>query len=232
MKKETDFMPFSKFHLLLIMSLIFGFQNITGQTPSTDSSKEWEKPNYSSLLNSIELENYEEAFEIATVLSSSGDSYAQCALASMYFYGAGTYRNYESAQELLAKSAKQGNKRAEYMMGGFGSLNKMHEFTKALTGEVDIANDTDFWNQMMISSEIKPTTFREAFRWFFLPDGKWGYRDIMYYCGIALITGQYGYQNQENGLQWIIKSAEMGYGEAVQLLNRLMESNKNSDEND
>lgn len=49
----------------------------------------------------------------------------------------------------------------------------------------------------------------------------WGYRDIMYYAGISLITGQYGYQNTESGLKWLIKSAELGYSDAINLLERL-----------
>ena len=105
-------------------------------------------------------------------------------------------------------------------MGGFGSLEKKHEFMKALTGEDDSSDDVGFWNQMM-STETRPDNYKEAFRWFYLADGEWGYRDIMYYCGIVLITGAYGYKNQEHGLNWIIRSAKMRYSDAIQLLNKL-----------
>lgn len=90
-----------------------------------------------------------------------------------------------------------------------------------LTGEVDTSTDNRFWNQMM-STEILPTNYKEAFQWFFLPDGDYGYRDIMYYCGIALVTGAYGYKNEEHGFNWIIKSAELGYYEAIDLLNKIV----------
>ena len=180
----------------------------------------WNNSKYANLLNLIHKEDYEQAFVETSVLASMGDLKAQYLLASMFFYGAGTIRNYEAAQEQLAAAAKQGSNRAEYMMGAFGSLNKMHEFMKSFTGKIDTSNDINFWNQMM-STDIMPTNYKDAFRWFLLADGKWGYRDIMYYCGIALITGAYGYQNQEHGLNWIVRSAQMGYSEAIQLLNEL-----------
>ena len=181
---------------------------------------EWRDKKYADLLQYIQDENYEQAFIEASVLAGSSDAQAQCVLASMYFYEAGTYRNYEAAQEQLALAAAQGSERAEYMMGGFGSLEKSHEFMQTLTGKVDLSDDINFWNQMM-STETKPTNYKEAFRWFFLQDGEWGYRDIMYYCGIALNTGAYGYQNQEHGLKWIVKSAQLGYYEAIDLLDKL-----------
>ena len=185
-----------------------------------DIPEEWQNSKYSNLLNHINKEDYEQAFVEASVLAGAGDVKAQCVLASMFFYGAGTYRNYEAAQEQLALAAEQGSDRAEYMMGGFGSLEKKHEFMKALTGEDDSSDDVGFWNQMM-STETRPDNYKEAFRWFYLADGEWGYRDIMYYCGIVLITGAYGYKNQEHGLNWIIRSAKMRYSDAIQLLNKL-----------
>lgn len=192
-----------------------------------DVPKEWQDEKYADLLSHIEHEDYEQAFIESTVLAGMGDAQAQIVLASMYFYGAGTSRNYEASQEQLVAAAEQGSERAEYMMGGFGSLEKHQEFMKMLTGEYDTGNDIEFWKQMM-STETLPTNYKEAFRWFFLEEGEWGYRDIMYYCGIALITGQYGYQNQEHGLLWIVRSARMGYPEAVELIEQLS-SGQNDD---
>lgn len=189
----------------------------------TDVPEEWQDVKYCDLLNYIQDEDYEQAFIEASILAGSDDSKAQCVLASMFFYGAGTYRNYEAAQEQLAKAAYNGSRRAEYMMGGFGSLEQKHEFVKLITGVEDTTDDVMFWNQMMATDTV-PGNYKEAFQWFFLKDGEWGYRDIMYYCGIALITGQYGYQNHEHGLEWIIESASMGYSEAINLLNRLSDS--------
>ena len=202
--------------VLLVFPMILLAQNVKLE----DKPTEWKDRKYSNLLSFIQEENYEQAFVEASVLAGTGDANAQCVLASMYLYGAGTYRNYEAAQEQLVLAAEQGSERAEYMMGSFDSLERMHEFIKLLTGEPDTSDDVDFWNQMMYT-QSRPQNYKEAFKWFFLPDGEWGYQDIMYYCGIALITGKYGYKNQEHGLKWIIRSAEMGYDEAIQLLNKL-----------
>ena len=182
--------------------------------------KEWSDTKYANLISLIESENYDDAFNAATMLAAMGDAQAQCVLATMYMCEVGTLRNYESAQELLAQAAAQGYKRGEYMLGGFGSLEKSHEFMKTLVGEDEellYANDNNFWYQML-STDMKPETFKDAFKWFYLEDGKWGYRDIMYYAGIVIIRGDYGYKNEENGLQWIIQSARLGYNDAIELL--------------
>lgn len=189
--------------ILVCITFLFSILYTWSATLSRIIPEEWQDKKYSNLLGYIQKEDYEQAFVEASVLAGAGDVKAQYVLASMFFYGAGTFRNYEAAQEQLAAAAKQGSDRAEYMMGGFGSLEKKHEFIQALTGEDDTTDDIGFWNQMM-STESLPNNYKEAFQWFFLADGEWGYRDIMYYCGIALITGAYGYQNQEHGLKWII----------------------------
>ena len=181
------------------------------------------------MIKAISSEEYDNAFNEATILSASGDAQVQCVLAAMYLCGVATYRNYESAQELLVKAAEQGHKRGEYMLGGFGSLKKQHEFMKALLGDEADGNETDdniFWYQMM-STGTKPDNFKDAFNWFLLKDGEWGYRDIMFYAGIELIKGTYGYQNQENGLKWIVKSAQLGYGEAIELIEQLKKASEN-----
>ena len=189
--------------------------------------KEWSDTKYANLICLIESENYDDAFNAATMLAAMGDAQAQCVLATMYMCEVGTLRNYESAQELLAQAAAQGYKRGEYMLGGFGSLEKSHEFMKTLVGEDEellYANDNNFWYQML-STDTKPETFKDAFKWFYLEDGKWGYRDIMYYAGIVIIRGDYGYKNEENGLQWIIQSARLGYNDAIELL-QVIDSNE------
>ena len=189
--------------------------------------KEWSDTKYANLICLIESENYDDAFNAATMLAAMGDAQAQCVLATMYMCEVGTLRNYESAQELLAQAAAQGYKRGEYMLGGFGSLEKSHEFMKTLVGEDEellYANDNNFWYQML-STDMKPETFKDAFKWFYLEDGKWGYRDIMYYAGIVIIRGDYGYKNEENGLQWIIQSARLGYNDAIELL-QVIDSNE------
>lgn len=192
-------------------------------TSERNLPEEWSDAKYADLIRFIELEQYEDAFNAATMLAAMGDSKAQCVLATMYMCEVGTIRNYESAQELLVQAAQQGYSRGEYMLGGFGSLEKSHEFTRMLVGddeELLSANDNNFWYQIL-STETKPESYKEAFNWFYLDDDAWGYRDIMYYAGIVLIRGDYGYQNQENGLQWIIKSAQLGYTDALVLLQKL-----------
>lgn len=187
---------------------------------------EWSDAKYADLIKYIFEEKYDDAFNEATMLAAAGDAQSQCVLASMYMLGVGTIRNYESAQELLAQAAQQGHRRGEYMLGGFGSLEKNHEFTKLIVGDNDellSANDNSFWYHML-STETKPETYKEAFNWFFLEDGEWGYRDIMYYAGMVLIRGDYGYKNQERGLQWIISAAKLGYDEALELLQKHIDS--------
>lgn len=191
-----------------------------------DVPEEWKDQKYAALLKSIQEADYDTAFVEASMLAGAGDPQAQCVLASMFCFGAGTFQNYEAAQEQLASAAAHGYERAEYMMGGFGSLDKKHEFMKALLGEADTSSDISFWQQMMYSDSL-PENYKEAFRWFLLADGEWGFRDIMYYCGIALITGAYGYQNEEHGLNWIIRSAQMGYPDAQNLINQLIERSSN-----
>lgn len=187
--------------------------------------KEWYDAKYADLIHQIESEHYDDAFNTATMLAATGDARSQCVLATMYMCEVGTLRNYESAQELLVQAAAQGYKRGEYMLGGFGSLRKSHDFMKAIVGD-DVeqlyANDNNFWYQML-SSDTRPDTYKEAFKWFYLDDDKWGYRDIMYYAGIVLIRGDYGYTNKKNGLQWIIKSAQLGYEDAIELLESINE---------
>lgn len=187
--------------------------------------KEWSDAKYADLIHQIESEHYDDAFNTATMLAATGDAQSQCVLATMYMCEVGTLRNYESAQELLVQAAAQGYKRGEYMLGGFGSLRKSHDFMKAIVGD-DVeqlyANDNNFWYQML-STDTRPDTYKEAFKWFYLDDDKWGYRDIMYYAGIVLIRGDYGYTNKENGLQWIIKSAQLGYEDAIELLKSINE---------
>ena len=183
--------------VLLAFPMILLAQNVKQE----DIPTEWKDNKYSNLLSFIQNEDYEQAFVEASILAGTGDVKGQYVLASMFSSGAGTYRNYD-------------------MMGGFDSLEKMHDFYKILTGEPDTADDVEFWNQMM-STQTLPKNYKEAFKWFYLPDGEWGYRDIMYNCGLALITGKYGYKNPKHGLNWIMRSAKLGYGEAIQLLNKL-----------
>ncbi len=204
-----------------------GGLSIVTQAVTETIPEEWRDAKYTHLLSHIQKEDYEEAFVEATILASQGDVKGQLVLASMFYYGAGTFRNYEAAQEQLVLAAKQGSDRAEYMMGGFGSLEKKHEFMKSITGEEDTSDDNTFWNQMMATNQV-PKNYKEAFRWFFLADGEWGYRDIMYYCGIVMYTGAYGYQNEEHGLQWICRSALLGYSDAVKLIKKLLENEGSS----
>ena len=187
--------------------------------------KEWADAKYATLIQQIESEQYEDAFNTATMLAAMGDAQSQCVLDTMYMCEVGTLRNYESAQELLVQAASQGYKRGEYMLGGFGCLEKSHQFMIAIVGDDAAqlyANDNNFWYQML-STETKPDTYKDAFKWFYLEDGSWGYRDIMYYAGVVLIRGDYGYQDKGSGVEWIMESASLGYKDAEELLKSLNE---------
>lgn len=215
--------------IIICLVLIIFCMGSFAQIQKSNLPIEWQNAKYKELIKAISLEEYDIAFSEATMLSASGDAQAQCVLAAMYQCGVGTFRNYESAQELLVKAAKQGYSRGEYMLGGFGSLKKQHDFMKALLGDdadETGSDDNNFWYQMM-STDTKPDNFKDAFNWFLLKDGEWGYRDIMFYAGIELIKGTYGYQNPENGLKWIVKSAQLGYGEAIELIEQLKKASEN-----
>ncbi len=187
-----------------------------------DIPLEWRIKKYRRFIERINAGDYESAFVEISIIAASGDSMAQCVLGSMYYYGAGVFRNYEAAQEQLVLSASNGCLRAEYMLGCIESLNEARRFSKMLTGadNLDVDIEKSFWNQMM-STEDRPSNYKEAFRWFYLRDGQWGYKDIMYYAGVALVSGKYGYKNPSRGLYWIRRSAALGYPSAIELLRKI-----------
>lgn len=193
----------------------------------TTEQKFWHQDKYLEAVNAIESEDYSSARSSLLILATAGDAPAQCALAALYLYGADGSRDYTSALNLLVEAAKQDYERAEYMLGCFGSLAKSHEFSLFLGVDESSIDDTNFWKQMFLSDSFSSIeSFKDAFNWFYLSDGSWGYRDIMYFSAVSFLNGQYGITDKRKGIKWLKKSAQLGYADAQRMLNEISESDK------
>ena len=69
-------------------------------------------------------------------------------------------------------------------------------------------------------------SYKDAFEWFYLKDGNWGYRDIMYYAAVEFLDDSSAVYNVEKGLKWLKKSAALKYDEAIKLLQRIANTKK------
>lgn len=195
---------------------------------SFDAPSEWQEAKYTGLLTAIYKENYDEAYAHANFLSSAGDKKASYLMSAMAMCGVGGAQNYESAISTLTELAKTGDKRAQYMLGGFGSLLKQREMLKMFLGDDAENNDNSFWYQMM-SVDTTSQSFRDCLQWFFTPLEEVAYRDIMYYAGVFCINGQFGFQDMEQGLEWIQISAAKGCNDAIMLLEQLNSELENAE---
>lgn len=184
---------------------------------------EWQAPQYESVLQGILEENYSDVFNSLTILAASGDAKAQCALATMYCLPAGTTRDYASAYNLLKDAALQNYERAEYLLGAFGSLNRSRqgEIAKLLGIDDFTIMDDHFWKQCFKNTENAIDSYKDAFEWFYMRDGNWGYRDIMYYAALVFLDKDSELYNEEKGLKWLKRSAELDYIDATRLLEKI-----------
>lgn len=200
-------------------------KNISYKPVQNYYQKFWHQDKYIEAITSIENEDYTNAISCLLPLTTSGDAPSQCVLAALYLYGADGNQDYTSALELLVASAKQGFERAEYMLGCFGSLAKSREFAiKILGADESSIDDSAFWKQMFLNGYVSSIqSFKDAFNWFYMLDGTWGYRDIMYFSAISFLNGQYGIKDEGIGMKWLKKSADLDYEDAKQLLEELNE---------
>ncbi len=177
---------------------------------------------YRPMIEAIQKGDYETAYSLATFLSSAGDEKGTCMLAAMSMTASGVPLDYEVAISHLTDLASKGNLRAQYMLGGFGSVLKSRQFMKALMGEDYVPeNDNSFWFQMMGTDGVACKTFSDTLEWFFAPLDDVAYRDIMFYAGLFCLNNQFDFSDPENGIMWLQKSAAQGYGDAIQLLEQL-----------
>jgi len=180
---------------------------------------EWQETKYEEVLQGLLEENYEQVFNSFTILAATGDPKSQCALATMYCFPAGTTRDYAAAYNLLKKAALQDYERAEYLLGSFGSLDRMRQGeVYQLLGITDFSViDDNFWQQCF-KAEKEIQSYKDAFEWFYMKDGHWGYRDIMYYAALVFLDDSSELYNKEKGLKWLRRSAELDYPDARRLL--------------
>lgn len=181
---------------------------------------DWQDEKYSELLKAISEEDYETAYEYATFLSSAGDVKATYLLSTMSMCGVGGPQNYENSIYSLVELARDGDERAQYMLGGYGSLLKQREMMRLFLGEDAENNDNAFWFQMMGVDE-KSQSFKDCLKWFFTPLEEIAYRDIMFYAGLFCLNGQFGFEAVEHGVLWLQKSAAKGYPDAIKVLEQL-----------
>lgn len=182
----------------------------------------WQKPEYETVLCGLWEENYGQVFNSLMVLAKAGDSKSQCALATMYCFPAGTERDYTAAYNWLKIAALQDYERAEYLLGALGSLYKTREGELSqILGFTDALNvDDSFWEQCFQAKKIIKS-YKDAFEWFYLKDGHWGYRDIMYYAALVFLDESSDLYNKEKGMKWLRKSADLDYRDALLLLEQL-----------
>lgn len=191
-----------------------------GHDATADVPQEWKGPKYSTMLGDIMKENYSAAYTAASRLANAGDSNAAYLKAAMEMCGAGCERDYEAAQKTLRPLAANGDLRAQYMLGGFGSVAKSYEAMQLVLGTDAYADDSNFWFTMM-GNGVPAESFKETLPWFFAPLEKVVFRDIMFYAGCLCLTQELGYMDMDNGLMWINAAAEQGYPEAIDFLNQL-----------
>ena len=184
----------------------------------------WADDKYVKFLECLNVYNdYDGAKAELISLSEQGDSQARCCLATMLCFGERNDRDYSQALDLLIKSANDNYERAEYLLGCFGSLERSREVVRLIIGDDSMEEEADngFWAQCFKSSNFEVKTFQDAFNWFLMKDGYWGYKDIMYYSGLQYLNGSYGVVDVQKALKWLGKSKELGSKEAEELLDQI-----------
>lgn len=209
----------------IILSIVLLFAVMYPQLAKAQKEK-WADKKYEAFLTClIEQNNYDGAKAELEKLSEQGDIQASCCLGAMLCFGEKNDRDYAKALELLKKSASMNYERAEYLLGTFGSMERSREFLRALTGDDSAIEEADngFWKQCFKHSNSEVVTFKDAFYWFLMKDGNWGYRDIMYYSAVQYLNGSYGVVDAKKAIKWLNRSKDLGSNEAAQLLEQINE---------
>lgn len=206
-----------------IMLIILLFVVMSPEIAKAQIEK-WTDEKYAVFLTClIEQNNYDGAKRQLEKLSGQGDNQASCCLAAMLCFGEKNDRDYVRALELLKESASNDYERAEYLLGSFGSLEKSREVMRLITGDdsaIEMADDS-FWEQCFKHSNSEVITFKDAFYWFLMEDGDWGYRDIMYYSAVQYLNGSFGVVDVEKAIKWLNRSKDLGSDEAARLLEQI-----------
>jgi hypothetical protein len=91
--------------------------------------------------------------------------------------------------------------------------------------DFDIIDD-GFWKQCFkVDKEVH--SYKDAFEWFYMQDGNWGYRDIMYYAAAVFLDESSELYNKTKGLKWLQRSAKLKYDDAINLLKKYEEWKQN-----
>lgn len=213
--------------LILVVALwAFSIENAFAQ------KTKWFNDKYHGVIEYLyNLDDYDGAKAELIRLSNQGDPQAKCCLAAMLCFGEKNDRDYEKALQLLKESASENFERSEYLLGSFGSLEKSRGFMRIITGDdsmSDVADDS-FWKQCFKATKGEVESFKDAFKWFLLEDGSWGYQDIMYFSGVQYLNGSYGITDVDKAIKWLNRSKELGCADASRLLERIMEIINNRD---
>lgn len=209
----------------IILSIVFLFAAMYPKITKAQMEK-WADEKYKVFLECLVKQNdYDGAKAELEKLSEEGDVQAGCCLGAMLCFGEKKDRNYAKALELLKKSASKNYERAEYLLGAFGSMEKSREFLRVLMGDdsMNDAADDNFWKQCFKHSNSEIVTFKDAFYWFLMNDGNWGYRDIMYYSAVQYLNGSYGIVDIKKAIKWLNRSKDLGSPEAAKLLEQIEE---------
>ena len=186
----------------------------------------WITEKYSTFIELLlEHNDYDGAKKELVMLSEQGDPQASCCLAVMLCFGEQGDRDYYTALELLLKSAETGYERAEYLLGGFGSMERSRQFWRLIVGDDSMQDeaDTSFWQQCFKVTNSDVTTFQDAFMWFLVDDDVWGYQDIMYYSAVQYLNGSYGVVDVAKAIKWLKRSSALGSEDAIELLAAIKE---------
>jgi TPR repeat protein len=209
----------------IILSVVILFALLSPGLAKAQMAK-WAGEKYETFLTCLLKENnYECAKAELEKLSEQGDAQASCCLGAMLCFGEKNDRDYTKALELLKESALKNYERAEYLLGAFGSMERSRDFLKAITGDDSMSDtaDDNFWKQCFKHSNSEIVTFKDAFYWFLMKDGDWGYRDIMYYSAVQYLNGSYGVIDANKAIKWLNRSKNLGSPEAERLLEQIKE---------
>jgi len=210
---------------LFMLSIVLLFALLCPELVKAQIDK-WVDEKYETfLICIIEQNNYNGAKAELEKLSEQGDAQASCCLGAMLCFGEKNDRDYAKALELLKEAAFKNYERAEYLLGAFGSMEKAREYVRAVTGDdsMNDVEDDNFWKQCFKYSNSEIVTFQDAFYWFFMKDGNWGYKDNMYYSVVQYLNGSYGVVDLNKAVKWLNRSKDLGSPEAAKLLEQIKE---------
>ena len=122
--------------------------------------------------------------EDITRLAEDKDSFAQCNLGDMYYYGDGVVQDYKEAVKWYRKAAEQGNSMAEY------SLGEMYEYGNGVVQD-----------------------YKKAIKWY-RKAAEQGDSDAQYSLGEMYYYGNGVVQDYKKAIKWYRKAAEEGDSDA------------------